>query len=272
MSIHTEAVASFYDGYVAVEQGRLDRHRTEFAVTQRAIQAYLPHRSAHILDDGSGPGRYALWLAAQGHTVTLLDLSQQNLHAAQEQARRDGLHFAKIHHGSATDLSAFANAQFDAVLLLGPLYHLPTERERTQAVQEAVRVLRPRGVLFAAFLNLYELWRYAAQYNPHLLIQEPDVFEALLTTGIAQFRAYPTAFSSFAYWTHPLEIEPLMAQFELEQLAIIGCEGIVSNIEEAINELEGEAWERWVEWNYLLGQRPELRASSIHILYVGRKL
>ena len=60
-----------------VEEGRLDRHRTEFAITQCAIAEYLPTSPAQVLDDGGGPGRYALWLAETGHAVTLLDLSQQ---------------------------------------------------------------------------------------------------------------------------------------------------------------------------------------------------
>ena len=185
--------------------------------------------------------------------------------------REQGISLAGIHHGTATVLGAFADGMFDAVLMLGPLYHLCQDAERQQAVREAKRVLRPGGILFAAFLNRYELFRYAAQHDPELLVREPDVFEALLTTGIAKFRMYPEAFSSFSYWSDPLAIEPFMTQLGLETVAMLNCEGIVSDIEQAVNELQGAAWQTWVDWNYRLAKQPELLASAIHILYVGKK-
>ena len=43
----------------------------------------------------------------------------------------------------------------DAVLLLGPLYHLASEHERTLAIRECRRVLRPGGLLFAAVISRY---------------------------------------------------------------------------------------------------------------------
>ena len=45
---------------------------------------------------------------------------------------------------------------------------------------EAKRVLKPHGVLIAAFLNRYELFRYAASRDPHLLHDEADAFESML--------------------------------------------------------------------------------------------
>jgi SAM-dependent methyltransferase len=51
---------------------------------------------------------------------------------------------------------------FDAVLLMGPLYHLLTIRERLQAVMESERVLKPGGLIFAAFITRFALFRDAA--------------------------------------------------------------------------------------------------------------
>ena len=41
----------------------------------------------------------------------------------------------------------------DAVLLLGPLYHLASRADRIAAIREAARVLRPGGALFAAAIS-----------------------------------------------------------------------------------------------------------------------
>ncbi len=56
-------IEAFYDENAQYEWERLERHRTEFAVTLRALKDYLPPAPAKILDVGGGPGRYAIALA-----------------------------------------------------------------------------------------------------------------------------------------------------------------------------------------------------------------
>ena len=52
-------------------------------------------------------------------------------------------------------------------------------------------------------------------------------------------------------------------------LALQGIEGIVAGHEEAVNELEGEAWEAWVALNDRLGRQPSLFGAADHLLYSG---
>ena len=58
-----DAARRLYDSQPQREWERMDRHRTEFAVTLRAMRAYLPPPPAHVLDCGGGPGRYSIELA-----------------------------------------------------------------------------------------------------------------------------------------------------------------------------------------------------------------
>ena len=44
-----------------------------------------------ILDIGGGPGHYAIHYAKQGHSVTLLDLSDENIRFAKKKARQYGV-------------------------------------------------------------------------------------------------------------------------------------------------------------------------------------
>src|SRR5919199_6779191 len=88
-----ERVRAHYQTYAAEELERLakDRYaRIEFEVTWRFITQVLPP-SAHVLDAGSGPGRYAVALAQAGHRVSLLDLSPHCLELAEEWARVAGV-------------------------------------------------------------------------------------------------------------------------------------------------------------------------------------
>jgi ubiquinone/menaquinone biosynthesis C-methylase UbiE len=261
---------SHYDRVAAQEWTRLDRHRTEFVVTLRTLKAWLPPPPCAVLDVGGGPGRYAIALAQRGYTVTLFDISSQSLRLAREKAAEAGVSLAETVHGTATELGArgaWGADHFDAVLLMGPLYHLLAEEERVQAVHEAMRVLVPGGPLFAAFITRFAAFRVVANENPTWLVDHVDYAAQLLDTGIHD---QPTTFAQ-AYYAHPAEVIPFMERCGLTTRALVGCEGVVGGHEKAVNDLEGAAWEAWVDLNVRLSQDPSLRGAADHLLYVGEK-
>lgn len=259
-------VQAFYDQNAEAEWARLDRHRTEFAVSLRALSEFLPKPPASILDIGGGPGRYAVALALQGYRVTLADLSEASLALAQQRARAAGAVLQRVLPANALDLSALPAAAFDGVLLMGPLYHLLAADERRQAVDEARRVLKRDGVIAAAFITRFEPLRNSAQGFPEWIVENWEYAERLLSTGVHdQAKGFTTA-----YFAHPDEIVPLMEAAGFVSLCVIGCEGIVAGHEEKINTLSGEAWDRWVDLNYRLGKDPALSGAADHLLYIGR--
>lgn len=264
-----DEVRAFYDRQVDREWRRLTRHRVEFAVTTRALRDTLP-ANARVLDAGGGPGRYAVALAAAGHAVTLLDLSPRLLARAHDHAAERKAPLAGYVEGSATDLRAFANASFDAVLLLGPLYHLPLEDDRRLALREAFRVLVPGGALLAAFVTRYAPLRRLARTDPRLLVGESARYEALLATG-----AMPPSGDADemvgAYYARPDEIPPLIEAAGFEPPRLLAAEGILDGIEERVAALRGPAWNAWADLNYDLAEDPGLLASSSHILAVSRR-
>jgi len=257
----------FYDEFAPKEWERLERHRTEFAVSLRAINEFLPRPPRSILDVGGGPGRYAIELARQGYSVTLLDISRESLRLARQRANEAQVSLADVIHVNAVDLSNLGSASYDAVLLMGPLYHLLSHGERVQAIQEAMRVLKPRGKLFAAFITRFAPFRCVANGEPAWLAENPEYALQLLETGIHD---RPTQFAR-AYYAHPDEVAPLMEGCGLRTLSLVGCEGVVAGHEDKVNELTEEAWEAWVDLNYKLGQDPTLYGASDHLLYVGEK-
>lgn len=260
-------IQAFYNHNAEAEWARLDRHRTEYAVTMRALDEFLQKPPASILDVGGGPGRYAIALSLRGYTVTLADVSEVSLALAEEKARAAGAVLGRILQANALDLSAIPAACYDSVLLMGPLYHLLTADERRQAVKEAWRVLKTGGTIFAAFITRFAPFRYAARAEPELVFENWEYTEHLLKTGVHDQGPGFTR----AYFAHPEEITPLMESASFETSALIGCEGIVSGHEEKINVLTGEAWDRWVELNYRLGKEPSLHGAAEHLLYIGRK-
>ncbi len=146
-------VLSYYERYD--EQGRLGRGSgaLEFARMQALIERFLPPPPGVILDVGGGPGRYACWLAVEGYQVHLVDpvpkLVEQ---ASAASAAQPGCPLASAAVGDARSLR-YGPASADAVLLMGPLYHLTDHAQRLAALREAYRVLKPGGVLVAKAIN-----------------------------------------------------------------------------------------------------------------------
>jgi SAM-dependent methyltransferase len=135
----------------ADEHQRLTRgeNKLELARTKSILRRFLPGPPARILDVGGGPGAYARWLADDGYVVHLVDVVPE--HVEQARAASNGYTVAL---GDARELDA-PDASVDAVLLLGPLYHLTERTHRVEALAEARRVLRPDGYLFAAAISRF---------------------------------------------------------------------------------------------------------------------
>ena len=261
-------VERYYDDDADKEWRRLDRDRVEFAVTLRAFDEYLPPVPARMLDIGGGPGRYAIELTRRGYDVELVDISEAELALATAKAEEAGVTLAGVQRADARDLTEFADASFDAVLLMGPLYHLLDESDRQRAVAEAVRVARPGGVVAATNITRYAAIRWWAKHDPMQVVDRPSVYAKQIATGMTRDAVGFTD----VYLMRPAELAALFAETGIEHIATVACEGVVSMIQEKINALEGEAWEHWVDLNYRLGKDPDTHGLAEHLLYIGRKL
>lgn len=119
--------------------------RLEQARLYDFLGEWFPSAPARVADIGGGPGVHAEWLREQGYDVVLLDPVQRHI----DQSRAAGI---SAELGDARRLP-WPNESFDAVLMAGPLYHLPDASDRRQALREALRVLRPGGIVAAVGIN-----------------------------------------------------------------------------------------------------------------------
>ena len=149
MSTRKEIVSSFYGQYD--EEGRTTRSRhgqLEFCTTMTYIHRYAA-RQSKILEVGAGTGRYSIALAREGMDVTAVELVENNLAVLRENSK--GMENIRSYQGDATDLSRFPDNSFDMTLFFGPMYHLYEEDEVNRAIDEAIRVTKPGGVMMFAF-------------------------------------------------------------------------------------------------------------------------
>ena len=145
---------SYYERYD--ESGRLGRGSglLELARMQELIRRFLPSPPKVVFDVGGGPGRYSCWLAGNGYEVHLIDPVEKHLEQALEASESQGHPLASVNLGDARSLD-HRDGCADAVLLMGPLYHLTDRDDRIGALREARRVLRPGGVLIAKAINRF---------------------------------------------------------------------------------------------------------------------
>lgn len=269
-------VEAHYNQHAEREWERLERHRMEFAVNCRLLAEFLPPPPGRILDVGSGPGRYALHLARAGYHISLIDISQRSLDLAVEKATAEGIYLPLPVRGNAvalpdkeSDAVEDYTGLFDAVLLMGPLYHLLAAQDRQAAVREAWRVLRPGGLIFAAFITRFAPLRDLATHSPGWIFEHPDRYRQLLDEGVNPARegsAFPDS-----YFAHPDEIIPLMTSGGFRLEAIQGSEGLLAGHEDTVNALDGDLWDAWVDLNYRAGREPSLYGAADHLLCVGSK-
>lgn len=130
------------------------------------------------LDVAGGLGRHALWVAAQGWQVTLVDSSQVALNQAQAAAEDRGLRLNLV----CSDLRQydFGHERFDLILVF---FYL--ERALFPALQQA---LRPSGILLYKTYTREQLRFERGPRNPEHLLEPQELGRAFPGLRVLDYR------------------------------------------------------------------------------------
>ena len=265
-------VTSYYA--LGMERDRLESGAgaLEFARTQLLLERYLPSPPSVIADVGGGPGRYAAWLSAKGYRVHLIDpvpLHIEQAHAAAQMQKGESLFDAALGDARAIPLPT---ASADAVLLLGPLYHLPDRNERLQALGEARRVCRPGGVIVAAAIS-----RFASTLDGLRggYLEDPQfaaIASADLRDGQHRNATNNPAYFTTAYFHRPEDLAEECAAAGLGHLGTLAVEGpawLLSDLDARF--ADARKWETLLTGIAAIEAEPTLLGVSAHLLVVARR-
>ncbi len=250
------------------EMERLERYApVEYAITRRYLLRYI-EKGATVADIGVGVGHYSELLASRGSKIHLVDVAPRLLGAAKERLTNAGLEeqILSVTHASATDLSFIADGSCDAVLMLGPFYHLSLPEERRQAAMEARRILRKGGLLFAAGINRMTMLSWIYKDGPGEILEEWEWLKPYVKTG-----NFPPVEPEVPPTIHLTTIAEFRADFtDFQERALVGIESFAQGNEENLLTLTPEKAQVWLDLIEETGRTPEGLGMTGHFLYIGQ--
>src|SRR5512142_1535123 len=221
MEADDTALRAYYERGMERERLSDGRGELEFTRTTEIVLRRLPAAPAAVADVGGGPGRYALWLGSLGYQVEHRDLMP--LHVEQLTADAAGVPGIRTAVGDARDLD-LPEASVDAVLLLGPLYHLTDRAGRVRARRECARIVRPGGPVFAAAISRWAI-RIDGMLRERLYLTYPAVvglIDEIERTGMLP----PLGEGAFTSFLHrPEDLREELADAGLEVTDLVSVEG-----------------------------------------------
>ena len=256
----------------APEESRLEHgaFRLEQVRTRELIERHAPAPPATVLDVGGAAGAYALWLAAAGYEVHLIDPVPRLVAEAARRSEAAARPLASCRVGDARALDV-SDGSADLVLMLGPLYHLTERTDRVRALAEARRALRRDGRVLAAVISrsasaldglsrgLFADPRFAA-------IAVRDLHDGLHRNPTERLDYFTTA-----YFHRPEDVPGELEDAGLVPQGLYGIEGPGWLFPDVAERMEDEGQRAQIlRVARLLESEPSVLGVSAHMLAVAR--
>ena len=230
--------------------------RVEFLTTVHYIEKYLPPQG-RILDVGAGAGEYSLYFARKGYEVCALELAENNIKAFREKLTpEDSIDLVQ---GNAVDLSSYDDSSFDVVLVFGPLYHLHSESDRQRCIAEALRVCKPGGKVFFAFISNDMVFMTELMYDGNYFAD-----------GDYDKKSFKLNDFPFVFFTID-GCRKMLSDGGVRVLHEIASDGFSELMAERINAMDDESYQQYLRYHFYICEKPELLGATNHLLFVGEK-
>lgn len=254
----------FYNYYD--EDSRLVlRHGTvEFLTTMRYIERYIKPGD-RVLEIGAGTGRYSHALARRGYVVDAVELVEHNIEVFRKNTLPD--ESVTVIQGNAADLSVFPDNEYDITLLLGPLYHLYSREDKRQALREAIRVTRPGGVIFAAYVISDGCLLDEGFHRGNINVAE-YIEKGLLDSQTFAAKSEPKDLFELV---RKEEIDDLMSVFSTTRLHYVAADGCALFMREAVEAMDDEMFKLYLDYHFATCEREDLLGITSHSIDIFKK-
>ena len=267
------SMKQYYAEYPEDDRLKSAAGQLEFERTKTIVQRFLPPPPAVVADVGGGTGPYSFWLASLGYETHLVEPSTRLVEICKGRMRTNPSNAGPrtVEVGDARSLW-LGEACCDAVLTLGPLYHLTERDDRIHAIQESCRVLKPSGYLFAATITRVASLIDALSHdllgdNAFLSIVKADI-----QTGQHRNPTDDITYFTDAFFHLRAEIRAEVEAGGLEVVAQLPIEGL-GILAKDFDSLWSDHRKRTILLDLLARTEgiEEVSGASTHYITVGRK-
>ena len=170
----------------------------------------------------------------------------------------------KAYQGNALDMSRFTAESFDITLVLGPMYHLFTKKDKIKVLQEAKRITKKDGYILVAYcMNEATIIQYAFGCNKlnelmdfkmitndwHCVSEEKEIFDLVRLEDIDMYNK----------------------KARLERIKIVATDGASHYQKEYLEQMNKKTFEQWVKYHLSTCERMDLIGASNHTLDILKK-
>lgn len=233
----------------------------EFIYTKKVLDAYIDAEK-QVIEIGCGGGYYLMHYAPKCKEYLGVDLSPVHVEIVKEQIAKKGYRNAGVQLGDATNLKEIADASYDVVLCLGPMYHLKRE-DRILCILECKRICRPGGIIIFAFINktgAMAKFGHGAGWD-HVLT--PAVGECVLKRGTDDVN------TDIFFFTMPEEMIEDTEKEGLKRIKMAGVDFLV--LEPEIEAFTDQQRQIWFEFADMVAESEYATALSNHALFICQK-
>ncbi|HZR23764.1 MAG TPA: methyltransferase domain-containing protein [Vicinamibacterales bacterium] len=264
-------ITEYYDWFAEEHRLTAREGQLEFVRTCDILSRFLPAAPARIVDVGGGAGVYSLWLAERGYEVHLIDATPRLVEEARKRSAASARPIASLTIGDARSL-ALPDDSADAVLLMGPLYHLIDAGDRRQALSEAFRVMKSPGRVAVAAIS-----RYAAALDGIRSGRATDpefmrLRDRGLRDGIHLNESKHPDYFTTAFFHRPDDLRDEVSAAGFADVRVLGVEGpgwVMPDFSDRWNDhaLRSDI----VHVARAVESEPSIVGASAHLLAIGRK-
>lgn len=243
----------------------LPRHGSvEFLTTMRYIEKYI-RPDDRILEIGAGTGRYSHTLARRGYAVDAVELVEHNIDVFRQNTMPE--ENVTVTQGNALDLSVFPDESYDITLLLGPLYHLYTKEDKTRALNEAIRVTKRDGIIFAAYVISDGCLLDEGFLRGNINVRE------YVKTGLLDPETFAASSEPKDLFelVRKEDIDELMSEMPIRRLHYVASDGCSLLLRDSIDKMDDETFKLYLKYHFATCEREDLFGVTSHALDIFRK-
>lgn len=157
----------------------------------------------------------------------------------------------------------YADNEFDITLVFGPLYHLYDKKDIDACINESIRITKPNGIIFYAFLSVY-----AIMDSNYMCGDWEDGLKMNFDKNLKVLHFNDQLFTGYDV----IEFENLFKNRHVHHLATVGVDGSLETLEKITDfNFSDDAFESYINWHIGVAEKRELLGSNNHLIYVCKK-